>query len=77
MVRNAIKVYARLKPEKDKKNLLVRVSYEYRIEACVLYIIHYLRSFFQGLRDLVSSQGESGGRFLDSRLPHSKMQGLS
>ncbi|PBC34117.1 Kinesin protein KIF6 [Apis cerana cerana] len=43
MVKNAIKVYARLKPEKDKKNLLE----------------------------------ESGGRFLDSCLPHTKMQGLS
>lgn len=70
MVKNAIKVYARLKPEKDKKNILVSISCEYRIEVLSSFL------FFQGLRDLVPSQEESGGRFLDSRLPHTKMQGL-
>ena len=70
MVKNAIKVYARLKPEKDKKNILVSISCEYRIEVLSSFL------FFQGLRNLVPSQEESGGRFLDSRLPHTKMQGL-
>lgn len=70
MVKNAIKVYARLKPEKDKKNILVSVNIESKYNPLSSFL------FFQGLRDLVPSQEESGGRFLDSRLPHTKMQGL-